>query len=154
MKHSSFKEPMPFYSGCFVCGNENNRGLRCRFFKEGQEATAILRTEPWMVGYEGIVHGGIIGTVLDEALIWGAYAATGRFGMTAEITIRFLHPLYVASTCAVVGKLKENKGKIWIVEGWMVFDNKTEIAKAEGKVLPMKPEQEEAFKAKLAYFNE
>src|SRR5665213_2147558 len=54
---------------CFVCGPDNPRGLRLAFqTNESGEMTAEWIPEPEMEGYQGIVHGGIVSTVLDEAM--------------------------------------------------------------------------------------
>lgn len=89
-----------------------------------------------LAGYEEAVHGGIISALLDEALVWASYVATGRFGVTAELNVRFRRPLGVQQRCTVEAKLLENRGKLWVVEGRMVDDGGNVIAEAVGKVVP------------------
>jgi acyl-coenzyme A thioesterase PaaI-like protein len=56
-------------SSCFACGPDNSRGLRLQFeIDEDGEAIAEWIPDPDLEGFEGIVHGGIISTVLDEAM--------------------------------------------------------------------------------------
>ena len=141
--------PLPFYPQCFVCGSENPKGLKCRFSVEGEKVKSGFMTESWMAGYEGVVHGGIIGSVLDEALVWAAYAKTGRFGATAEIQIRFLNPLIIGVFCLVEGSMLEDKGKIWLVESRLIQDGSPIIAKASGKIIPLSEKLQERFKKKL-----
>jgi uncharacterized protein (TIGR00369 family) len=76
-------------NGCVVCGQENPYGLRIHFMRERDGAiTAEWRpTENWE-GFEGIVHGGIISTVLDEAMS-KAVAAMNREALTGELKVRF-----------------------------------------------------------------
>jgi uncharacterized protein (TIGR00369 family) len=102
-----------------------------------------------MAGYEGVVHGGIIGSVLDEALVWAAYAKTGRFGVTAEIQIRYLRPLLIGKPCMVEGKMLEDRGKIWLVESKVFQDVSQVIARASGKIIPLTDEKEQEFKVKI-----
>jgi uncharacterized protein (TIGR00369 family) len=130
--------PIPSYPRCFVCGNENPKGMGCRFVAEGDAVTSVFRTETWMVGYEKFIHGGIIAAVLDEALVWASYAKTGQFGVTAELTVRYLKPLPVGVDCKVEGRLIEEKGRIWICEGALALSDGTFAAKATGKLIPMK----------------
>jgi len=150
MYHDRNPVPLPFYPDCFGCGRDNPRGLACRFVAEGGMVKAEFKTEPWMVGYENMIHGGIIGTVLDEALIWAAYAATGCFGVTAEMTVRFFKPLPVGTTCTVEGKLTENKGRVWAVESILrqTGDEKP-TAEAKGKIIALKSDKQEMFKSTL-----
>ncbi len=140
---------LPYYPHCFICGTENPRGLKCRFTVEGDTVTSSIATEPWMAGYEGVVHGGIIGSLLDEALVWAAYAKTGRFGVTAEIQIRFLRPLPIGVKCTVEGRMKEDRGRIWTAESRIFEDADRIIAKAGGKIMPLSGEKEEEFRARI-----
>jgi acyl-coenzyme A thioesterase PaaI-like protein len=88
-------------------------------------------------GFADVVHGGIIGALLDEALIWGAFAATGRFGVTAELTVRYLKPLRIGDACSIEGLLVEDKRRIWLAESRLFLDNGETLARAEGKIRPM-----------------
>ena len=69
-------------------------------------------------------------------MIWAAYVATSRFGVTAELKVRFRRPLRIHQQCTVEGKLLEDKGKLWVVEARMVDDGGNVIAEAVGKVIP------------------
>ncbi len=149
MQNHSDQTPLPFYPHCFICGDENPNGVRCRFRAEGAVVRSVFKTENWMAGYEGTVHGGIIGAVLDEALVWAAYAATGLFGVTAEIRIRYLKPLLVGSVCEVKGRMVENKGKIWVAESELLLEDNTVLSRAEGKVIPMSTARQEQFKQQI-----
>jgi acyl-coenzyme A thioesterase PaaI-like protein len=74
---------------CVVCGLENPHGLRIQYVRERDGAiTAEWRpTESWE-GFEGIVHGGIVSTVLDEAMS-KAVAAMNCEALTGELKVRF-----------------------------------------------------------------
>lgn len=74
--------------GCVVCGTENPTGLRITFIADCDGVRADWTpTEGWE-SFRGIVHGGIITTVLDEAMsraiLWRDWQA-----LTAELTVRF-----------------------------------------------------------------
>jgi hypothetical protein len=72
---------------CIVCGPENPHGLRIHYMRERDGAiTAEWRpTESWE-GFEGIVHGGIVSTVLDEAMS-KAVAAMNCEALTGELKV-------------------------------------------------------------------
>ena len=134
----------PEFPHCFVCGQSNPNGLRTCFFPDGQQGVkAIFTPDKSHVGYEDAVHGGILSALLDEAIIWATYASTGRFGVTAELLVRFLRPLTVGKTCTVLGRMKEDKGKLWIAESEIIDDAGNVLVKAEGKVIPIKQELKE-----------
>ena len=92
-------------SSCFACGPDNSRGLRLHF--QGNEAGEMVAEwipESELEGFQGIVHGGIVSTVLDEAMS-KVVAASGAKAVTAELRVRFR--MHVAS------------GRIVHVRGWI-----------------------------------
>ncbi|MCL4852399.1 MAG: PaaI family thioesterase [Bryobacteraceae bacterium] len=98
------------HSGCFVCGQENPRGLRIHFERQdGGEMSAHWRPGPEWEGFAGIVHGGVVSTVLDEAMS-KAVADTGAEALTAELRVRFRR--HVTST------------EIFLLRGWIVKRNR------------------------------
>jgi len=64
------KLALPYTRDCFVCGAHNPHGLRLRFRREGDEVRADFTPQTQHAGFRGIVHGGILSTVLDEAMFW------------------------------------------------------------------------------------
>ena len=132
------ESPLPGFPNCFVCGKNNPRGLKLNFSIHEDGVKASFIPDETLVGYENTVHGGIISALLDEAIIWACYTATKRFGATAELNVRFNKPLHVKETCMVEGRMIENKGKLWIVEGKIVDIHGNLFAKATGKVIPIR----------------
>lgn len=98
------------HSRCFVCGQDNPAGLKIAFRRlESGEMTAVWRPEtPWE-GFRGIVHGGLVSTVLDEAMS-KAVAASGSEALTAELRVRFRLPV--------------KSGETFTIRGWIVRRNK------------------------------
>ena len=92
---------------CVVCGQENPYGLHIHFVRERDGAiTAEWRpTENWE-GFEGIVHGGIISTVLDEAMS-KAVAAMNYEALTGELRVRFRRHVAAGENLRIRG---------WVVE--------------------------------------
>jgi acyl-coenzyme A thioesterase PaaI-like protein len=142
---------LPASKSCFVCGKENNKGLKTRWsvFKNTVRSTFI--PDIWFAGYDDIVHGGILSAVLDEAIIWASYAVMGRFGITAEISIRFVKQLKVGHNCFIEGWFIEDKGRIWVAGSQIINNNEEIIAKASGKVIPLSIEESERFENKLKF---
>ena len=97
-------------SACFVCGQDNPHGLRIRFQRQDSgEMTATWTPNPAWEGFRGIVHGGVVSTVLDEAMS-KAVAATGSEALTAELRVRFRR--HVTS------------GDVFLIRGWIVKRNR------------------------------
>ncbi len=126
----------PLFPHCYVCGHENPQGLHAVFSPgELEMVKADFTPKPVHRGYEEIVHGGIIGALLDEALIWACYYRNNIFGVTAEITIRYLTPLLIGTPCQVSGRCLKAGGRISLAESWIRDASGTVYAKATGKVV-------------------
>lgn len=80
-------------SACFVCGKENPAGLGLVFHRQEEGGMAALWSpgSRWE-GFQGIIHGGVVSTVLDEAMS-KAVSAAGCEALTAELRIRFRRPV-------------------------------------------------------------
>ncbi|MCD6099735.1 MAG: PaaI family thioesterase, partial [Candidatus Marinimicrobia bacterium] len=74
---------------CFVCGSDNERGLKLSFKVGDGKANTEFISPPHLQGYDGILHGGIISTILDEVMV----KATGEKVVTVELTVKFLKPI-------------------------------------------------------------
>lgn len=78
-------------SSCFVCGSANPIGLQVRFARDGQRVVGEFTPSALHVGYEGLVHGGIVAAVLDDALAAIGYL-DGEPTVTARLAVRFRQP--------------------------------------------------------------
>jgi uncharacterized protein (TIGR00369 family) len=73
---------------CFGCGSQNDHGLRLRFVSEGDAIAADVRFDQRHLGPPGLVHGGLIATVLDEALAqWPPRLE--MLALTRELSVRY-----------------------------------------------------------------
>ena len=104
---------------CFACGRNNPEGLRLSFERSERGVRTFFIAEKKHQGYKGIVHGGILSTLLDEAAAHAAIAR-GITPATAEMTVRFKSPLFVGERAIIEGwaeDVKESRGgEIKIVE--------------------------------------
>ncbi|MFC1870431.1 PaaI family thioesterase [Chloroflexota bacterium] len=83
-----------YWSGhCFGCSKDNKYGLQLRFWASEQGCFTRCVIPEHMCGIDGIAHGGIIALLLDEVAAWTIIARLNRFGMTREITVRYLEPV-------------------------------------------------------------
>jgi acyl-coenzyme A thioesterase PaaI-like protein len=125
-----------------VCGRDNPHGLKLDF--KVDEETGIVRADftpsDYHAGFERIVHGGIIATELDEAMVWAATWRIRKFCLCAEFTVRFRQgsaPGQLLKIEATVEtsrpKLVETAGKIFDATGKL-------LVTAQGKYVPLAPE--------------
>ncbi len=77
---------------CFVCGPDNPSGLRLVFRPEGEAVVAEFVPREEHVGWEGIVHGGILAAVLDDAM-GNVFYLRGYQALTARMEVRFRRPV-------------------------------------------------------------
>jgi uncharacterized protein (TIGR00369 family) len=88
-------------------------------------------------GWAGIVHGGLVASVLDEALIYAA-GAKGHRCVTGEITVRYVKPALTGVCYTLKGRFIEDKGRIVTAESFLLDAEGQEVAKATGKLFKTK----------------
>ena len=120
-------EPNPS-NKCFGCGGDNAGGMKLTFEQDNVNRKIVGRFvlgERYQGG-AGFAHGGIIATLLDEAM-----GKVCRFrevrAVTAELTVEYLKPVKVADDIIVEGRETELKGRNLFLTG--------EIRNAAGDVL-------------------
>ncbi|MDQ0189019.1 PaaI family thioesterase [Alicyclobacillus cycloheptanicus] len=83
------------YATCFVCGQENDKGLHIHFHKDGENGVrASFLAEPWHEGWPGIQHGGVTSAILDEATAYVTFFM-GVVAVTAQLQVEFQDPIRV-----------------------------------------------------------
>lgn len=100
---------------CFVCGALNSHGLRIGFRETEKGVTAAFSADKRFQGYKEIVHGGILATLLDEASV-KALLSRGIKAVTAEMVLRFKHPLLVGQHAVVDASIVGNRGRVYSVQ--------------------------------------
>ena len=81
---------------CFVCGRANGHGLGLDFrVAEDGAVEAAFACEPVFAGYPGMLHGGIVCTLLDGAMT-NCLFAHGLAAVTVDLNVRFRHPVTVS----------------------------------------------------------
>ncbi|HEY8846256.1 MAG TPA: PaaI family thioesterase [Candidatus Limnocylindrales bacterium] len=77
---------------CFACGSLSEHGLQLDLHVDGDRCWTELELADRFQGWDGIAHGGIVCTVLDEVMAW-SLAATDNWGLTARMTVDFKRPV-------------------------------------------------------------
>ncbi|MBX6377625.1 MAG: PaaI family thioesterase [Clostridia bacterium] len=105
---------MPVYSSrdCIVCGSEHPAGFQAAFHVEPGRAWTEVRPLEIHQGFRGILHGGLIAALMDDAMWYAAYSMDGFFGMTAELTVRYRRPVPVAALLRVEGEVVSSRGRL------------------------------------------
>jgi acyl-coenzyme A thioesterase PaaI-like protein len=124
-------------SACFVCGQDNARGLRLEFRPEFDGGmTANWMPDSAFEGFHGVIHGGVVSTVLDEAMS-KAVAATGAKALTAELRVRFRHHVATGEDFRVRGWIVGRHKRVIDAEAALTAADGTEHAHAWAKFLSL-----------------
>jgi len=114
---------------CFACGQKNPIGLKLKFGWDGRVARAEFTPNKLHQGWVGVVHGGIISCLLDEAMSYAALFS-GASSLTATMQTRFRRPLQIdepltitASLTKKTRKLVEAKAEMSLRDGTVVADS-------------------------------
>jgi len=125
-------------SSCFACGLDNPRGLHLNFQRNKvREMFADWMPEPELEGYQGIVHGGIVSTVLDEAMS-KVVAQSGVKALTAELRVRFRQHVPSGKMICVRGWIESQNKRMTKTEAVLTTSDGTELAHAWATFLALK----------------
>lgn len=119
---------------CVVCGrvHEAGLGLRFRLCNDGSVETRFDCKAAYQ-GYGGILHGGIAAALLDGAMT-NCLFAHGVAAVTAEITVRFRHPVEVGESLIARARVSRPRGPLYVVVAELVQDGRVK-ATATGKFM-------------------
>ena len=122
---------------CFVCGQDNPAGMRVVFHhqRNGEMAAAWTPGSTWE-GFSGIVHGGVVSTVLDEAMS-KAVAAAGAEALTAELRIRYRRPVRSGTPFRIQGWVVRRTKRLIETEATITDQDGVEHAHAWGSFLTL-----------------
>ena len=126
---------------CFACSPQNPAGLAMKFYSDGTSVVSWLQVGGHLCGWDNLVHGGVISTMLDEIMSWTIIHLLRKFILTKRITVDFLKPLYVDTPLRVEGRIKELRGqREAIVEGVVTDEERGLCARSVGTFALLKPQ--------------
>ena len=117
---------------CFACGTLNANGLGLVLHLEHERSWTELVLDRRFEGWEGIAHGGIVTTILDEVMAW-SLVASDNWGLTARLAVEFRRPVPVETRIRAVGWITRGRRRV-IDTAAQVIDLATgvELATATG----------------------
>jgi len=130
---------LPHTAGCMGCGPQNPHGLRMLLDVDSQtgQVEADFVADESHFGFVGIVHGGVIATMLDEAMAWAATWAARRFCFGAELNVRYRSPAPVGRRLRIRADVAASRPRLIQCTGQVVEESGTLIATAEAKFMPL-----------------
>lgn len=138
---------LPHTAGCLVCGRQNPHGLKLSLHVDVEAALVTCDFVPNSdhVGFEGIIHGGLLATMLDEAMVWAATWRGRRFCVCGELVVRYRQEARVGDKLTVTAEVETSRPKLIQAVG-KVFNSQGDLlATASGKYVPVPPDRHQQF---------
>ncbi len=117
---------------CFACGPENGEGLQLHFDYGDGTARAVWKPAKRFSGWTTMLHGGIVATLLDEAMAHAAIAAGVR-AVTGRLEIRFRKAAPMDVTLVAQGRLESRRGRMLVLSATVTGEDGTLYAQAQGR---------------------
>jgi acyl-coenzyme A thioesterase PaaI-like protein len=157
IRHSNFvilvsMFELPHTPNCLVCGRSNPHGLHLALHVDPHTSTVTTHFTPTHdhIGFEGIVHGGLLATILDEAMVWAATWHGKRFCVCGELVTRFKESATVGRPITVTARIDQARKKLITTTAEVRrTDDNTLLASATGKYVPLDDTRNQAFIATL-----
>ena len=119
---------------CFACGKKNENGLKLDINENGDGVWATIDPPAWCQGYHGLVHGGIIATILDEMAVWAAFKK-GYRPVTAQLNMRIRGSMHLDKTYTARAQVRRVKHRLVQAESRIADAQNRTIASAHVKLL-------------------
>ena len=117
---------------------ENPVGLHLHIYETepGVVETTYIAPEHFQ-GYPGVLHGGIVGTIIDEIAgraHMGSDPMNPRFMFTAKLEVKYRKNVPIGRKLKIIGKAGKSKSRS--AEAWAgIYDAETDELFADGNVL-------------------
>lgn len=137
MKHR-IKEKQFNSRMCFVCGLENEMGLKGQFYEtEKKEAIGIFQPRKEHQGFPNLLHGGISAAILDEIMARAIFASTEHkiWTVTIEVAIRYRKQVQLGEDIKCVGRMIKRGHRFFTCTGEIYLQNGKVAVSATGKFL-------------------
>lgn len=132
---------------CFGCGPANEKGLRIKSRVKGDKVVATFNPESHHQSFEGMMNGGIIGSLLDCHLNWtAAWHLMVKNSLdvppccvTAKYEVTFEMPTPSDAELHLEAWVLESSNRKAIVTGTLGFDDSI-AARCTGTFVSVKPD--------------
>jgi uncharacterized protein (TIGR00369 family) len=126
---------------CFGCSPVNPSGLQMKFYTAKSAVYSKVAVPDHLCGWNNLVHGGVLTTILDEIMSWAAIYLLKRVPLTKSIAVDFLKPVRVGRALRVQGMVLEKTGKREVLMEGKIFNEEDDecCAKATGTLAVFSP---------------
>jgi acyl-coenzyme A thioesterase PaaI-like protein len=129
------------YQRCFACGQQNPFGLQLYFYNEDRYVCCDFTGEERHQGFPGVIHGGILATLLDETM-GRVTLLDRRWVMTGRLDLRYRAPTPIGVPLHICAEATDDRPRMVRVRGWITLADQPNniLCEAEGLFLPL-PEE-------------
>jgi len=124
---------------CFCCGADNPHGLKLAI-ESGDDGEVFTYFTPpdYFQGFHGVVHGGILSTLMDEIMAHAALRGVPYNAATARMEVSFRRPALTGVQLKIIGRIKSVTGRRITTEAEILNPDKKKIAEATGLFLRLR----------------
>lgn len=126
---------------CFGCSPSNPHGLHLQFFAGKDAVVSWVAVPGHLCGWQNIVHGGILATILDEVMGRAVLYRLKSLPLTKSMDIRFMKPAYAGAELRAEGKVAEAVSEREAMVEAFLYNSEGELcASSTGVFALIKPE--------------
>jgi acyl-coenzyme A thioesterase PaaI-like protein len=136
---------------CFACGTLNATGLQLDLHVDGGRCWTDLTVADRFQGWNDIVHGGIVSTILDEVMAW-SLVDRDVWGVTARLAVDFRHPVPIGRPIRAEGWVVEARRRVFRAASQLVdaLDG-TVLARGEATYVAAPDERKRELKRRYGF---
>jgi len=136
---------------CFACGTLNTHGLQLELHASDDRCWVETTLAERFQGWDGIAHGGIICTILDEVMAW-ALVDHDLWGVTARMQVDFKHPVPIGRPIRAEGRVVEVRRRLVEAEGILLDPESGAIlARSQATFVGASEEKKQELKARYGF---
>ena len=127
---------------CFACGKDNDQGMKLKFYfdEEARQAICKFRLGQRFTGPPGHAHGGIIATILDDAMS-KLNKLRDVIAATSQLRIEYIRPVPLLAPLTVESRELSKRGRR-LTHTAEIFDHKGSVlARGRGVFVIINPKQ-------------
>jgi len=135
-------DPRYYDQVCFACGDRNPHGLHMRFELDGEGVLARYQPREADQGFPGVLHGGVLVTLLDESMAWAMWARSRALGVTAKMETRYRRPVPPDGELQVRARVTAQRGRRIEVESHIAAPDGERLVESTALFMRLPPEEE------------
>jgi uncharacterized protein (TIGR00369 family) len=120
-----------FHSICFACGAGNKHGLHLEFKDSPNGCGCDVSIPSHFQSYEGVIHGGIVATMLDAAMVHTLQEKCGGNPLTCRLEVHYLRAVPPGEILTVHARATGKRGRVILADAEIVCSNQC-FARAHG----------------------